>query len=278
MWETLNNGSISPINLKQLENAVNRNQLLTAFYFGIPGSKMIWQFGEFGYDQELNNDRLGIKPTKWQYLDNPQRKRLFQLYKEMIKLKEEHPVFSYPDKTTMTLSGPIKSIILESEAMDVVLHGNFGLSTSGNVPLSFPKTGTWYNYFTREELMVSSTNVNFILRPSEFYLFTDKKLEKPIKGILQEDFITAVPKEAIPVDALKIYPVPTKGQLRIQLPSEMSGAKFRIVDMTGRVLKEGVAQIGREILELDVTDIQAGIYIFEAYDTKRALYKRFIKN
>lgn len=48
--------------------------------------------------------------------------------------------------------------------------------------------------------------------------------------------------------------------------------------MTGRVLMEGTSQSGQEILELDVKDIQAGIYIFEAFDTKRALFKRFIKN
>ncbi len=278
MWETLTYGATSPINLKQLENAVNRNQLLTAFYFGIPGAKMIWQFGEFGYDQELNNDRLGIKPTKWQYLDDPQRQRLFQLYQEMIDLKAQHSVFSDPDKTTMTLSGTVKSIILESESMDVVMHGNFGLSTAANVPVSFPKTGTWYNYFTGEELVVSSNTVNFSFRSSEFYLFTDKKLGKPLEGILQMDFVTEIPKEIVPDDAFIIYPIPTQGRLTIQLPIEMRGANYRIIDMTGRILKEGNSANGSEILELDVRNIQAGIYIFEAYDTKRVLFKRFIKN
>ncbi|MBB6325458.1 1,4-alpha-glucan branching enzyme [Algoriphagus iocasae] len=278
MWETVNFGMTSPINLRQLENAVNRNQLLTAFYFGIPGPKMIWQFGEFGYDQELNNDRLGIKPTKWNYLDNPQRYRLFQLYQEMIKLKSEHQVFNDPEKTTLNLSGAVKSIILESQEMDVVIHGNFGLSNSGNVNLSFPKTGTWYNYFTGEELTVNGPSVSFNLRSSEFYIFTDQKLEKPATSIVQEDFITAVPKETVPKSDLKIYPVPTEGQLKVTLPIEMTGTYYRIIDMTGRVLEEGMSQSGREILELDVTDIKAGIYIFEAFDTKRALRKRFIKN
>jgi hypothetical protein len=239
---------------------------------------MIWQFGEFGYDQELNNDRLGIKPTKWQYLTNPQRERLFQLYQAMIKLKSEHQVFNNPDKTTLNLNGSLKSIILESEAMDVVLFGNFGLSSAGNVNLSFPKTGTWYNYFTGEELTVSSTTMKFTLRPSEFYLFTDKKLEKPTAGILQEDFVTAIPEKSIPDSAFKIYPVPTNGRLMIQLPIDMTGSNYRVIDMTGRVLFDGMTPAGDEILEIDVTNIQAGIYIFEAFDTKRVLFKRFIKN
>jgi len=277
MWETLNFGATSPINLKALENAVNRNQMLTAFYFGIPGPKMIWQFGEFGYDVELNNDRLAIKPTRWNYRDDPQRQRLFQLYQEMIKLKKENPVFNKPVKTTLNLGGTVKSIILESADMNVVMHGNFGLSNVGNVPLSFPKTGKWYNYFTGEEFEVSSTTVNFSLRSSEFYLFTDMKLPTPIAGILQVDFVTDVPKEIKPIGGFRLYPVPTSGWLTIELPTEMVGSNYRIIDLTGRALLMGGFGATDQKLELDVRNIRAGIYIFEAYDTKNVLVKRFVK-
>ncbi|SFT42948.1 Por secretion system C-terminal sorting domain-containing protein [Algoriphagus locisalis] len=58
----------------------------------------------------------------------------------------------------------------------------------------------------------------------------------------------------------------------------MARANYRIVDMAGRVLQQGLTPAQQEILELDVTDIQAGIYIFEAFDTKRVLVGRFIKN
>jgi glycosidase len=277
MWETLNFGATSPINLKALENAVNRNQLLTAFYFGIPGPKMIWQFGEFGYDVELNNDRLAIKPTRWNYLDNPERQRLFQLYQEMIKLKKENPVFSKPAKTTLSLGGTVKSIILESTDLNVVMYGNFGLSNVGNIPLSFPKTGKWYNYFTGEEFNIASATVNFNFRSSEFYLFTDKKLLTPKSGILQVDFVTDIPKEIKPTGAFRLYPVPTSGWLTIELPVEMAGSNYRILDLTGRTLLEGVIGANNQKLELDVRNIKVGIYIFEAYDTKNVLVKRFIK-
>jgi 1,4-alpha-glucan branching enzyme len=277
MWETLNFGATSTINLKSLENAVNRNQMLTAFYFGTPGPKMIWQFGEFGYDVELNNDRLAIKPTRWNYLDDPQRQRLFQLYQEMIKLKKANPVFSKPAKTTLSLGGTVKSIILESADMNVVMHGNFGLLSVGNVPLSFPKRGKWHNYFTGEEFDVASTTVNFSLRSSEFYLFTDKKLPTPNSGILQVDFITDVPKEIKPIGEFRLYPVPTSGWLTIELPIEMAGSNYRIIDLTGRTLLMGGIGANDQKLELDVRNIRAGIYIFEAYDTKNVLLKRFIK-
>lgn len=277
MWETLNFGQTSPINIQQLENAVNRNQLLTAFYMAIPGPKMIWQFGEYGYDEELNNDRLGIKPTRWGYLDNPQRQRLFKLYQEMIKLKLENKAFKDPENTIMTLSGNVKSIILENEDMDIVLHGNFGLSNVTNVPLNFPSTGVWYNYFTGEEFEVNNTTENFNFRGSEFYLFTSEKLPALESGILQEDYVTSIPNRENSGSEISLYPNPSQGQVNISMPFEMLGANYRILDMNGRVLFEGISSTSNPILELDVRDIKAGIYIFESYDTKKVIRKRFIK-
>lgn len=276
MWETLNFGATSPINLKNLENAVNRNQLLTAFYMGIPGPKMVWQFGEFGYDQGLNNDRLAIKPTKWEYLDNPQRERLFKLYQQMIKLKKEHKAFNTPVKATLNLSASVKSILLEHPDMDVVIHGNFTLSTAGNVSVSFPKSGKWYNYFTGDEITVSGTTLTVNFRPNEFVIYTSKKLPAPEDGILQEDFVTSIP-EVLPEGNFKVYPVPASSSLTVELPGDMIQANYRVVDMAGRVVFDGQTDRGEQILDFDLSGIQAGIYIFEAFDTKRVLHQRFIK-
>ncbi len=276
MWESLNFGATSPLNIKVLENAVNRNQIMTAFYFAIPGPKMIWQFGEFGYDLELNNDRLGIKPTKWEYLDNQQRIRLFKLYQEMIKLKKNHGVFSNPTSAAINLGSTFKSIYLDHPEMDVVLFGNFDLNTRANQVFSFPRPGKWYNYFTGEELNVTSAQMSFSLRPNEFYLYTDKQLPKPESGILQEDFVTSLPEE-LPAGSFRVYPNPTSNFLTVELPKDMVYANYRVVDMAGRVVFDGQSSGSEQILGFDLSEIRAGMYIFEAFDTKRVLYQRFIK-
>jgi Secretion system C-terminal sorting domain len=126
-------------------------------------------------------------------------------------------------------------------------------------------------------LNLPGTSANFNLRSSEFLLFTNKPLPKPESGIVQEDFITAIPKEIITEGVFKIYPVPTEGRLIVEFPAEMNGANFRIIDMTGRVLFAGTSASGTKILELDLREIHAGIYIFEVYDNKRVLRQRFIK-
>jgi len=275
-WETMNFGATSPLNLKSLENAVNRNQLMTAFFLAIPGPKMIWQFGEFGYDLELNNDRLGIKPTRWEYLSNPDRLRLSKLYKELFKLRAKYPVFNIPSDATLNLSSSLKTIHLQHPDLQVFMFGNFELVSQGNLSISFPKTGKWFNYFTGKELNVTTAQVSFGLRPNEFYLFTDKPLPLPDKDILQADLITSVPEE-VDEDGFAIYPNPTNSSLVVELPKVMAGAEYRVLDVTGRVIFEGKGSSNLSILGLDLAGIQPGMYIFEAFDTRRVLHKRFIK-
>ena len=275
-WETMNFGATSPLNLKSLENAVNRNQLMTAFFLAIPGPKMIWQFGEFGYDLELNNDRLGIKPTRWEYLSNPDRLRLSKLYKELFKLRAKYPVFNFPSDATLNLSSSLKTIHLQHPDLQVFMFGNFELVSQGNLSISFPKTGKWFNYFTGKELNVTTAQVSFGLRPNEFYLFTDKPLPLPEKDILQADLITSVP-EKVDEDGFAIYPNPTNSSLVVELPKVMAGAEYRVLDVTGRVIFEGKGSSNLSILGLDLAGIQPGMYIFEAFDTRRVLHKRFIK-
>jgi hypothetical protein len=57
----------------------------------------------------------------------------------------------------------------------------------------------------------------------------------------------------------------------------MTGAQYRVLDVTGRVIFEGKGRAAMPILELELGGIQSGLYIFEAFDTKRVLHKRFIK-
>ena len=48
-----------------------------SFFFTVPGPKMIWQFGEMGYDVSIEeNGRTGKKPLHWEYLENKDRKAL----------------------------------------------------------------------------------------------------------------------------------------------------------------------------------------------------------
>ncbi|MDD2961131.1 MAG: alpha-amylase family glycosyl hydrolase [Muribaculaceae bacterium] len=64
-----------------------------AFCFLAPGAKMIWQFGEMGYDVALGTDseKVDPKPTHWEYLQNNDRKGLVQSYSEIINIRTANP-------------------------------------------------------------------------------------------------------------------------------------------------------------------------------------------
>ncbi|MDN3667903.1 alpha-amylase family glycosyl hydrolase [Echinicola jeungdonensis] len=277
MWETLNFGDRSIVDLQALPNAINRNQLLTAFYFGIPAPKMIWQFGELGYDEELNNDRLGIKPTHWEYLENEERQRLFHLYKAMIQLKNGYQVMNQPDNVSLDLEGKVKTIWLGDEALNVVIVGNFGLTNANQVSLAFPFEGTWYNYLNGDEWQVEGNSKEIELGVNEFYILTDQSLPMPEGQILEENLITAIPEKGGRGQELKLYPVPATDKLHVKVPGNMVDFRYRILDMHGKVHREGVNYGNDNILGFQLKDIRAGLYIFELYDNRHLLRKQFIK-
>lgn len=57
----------------------------------------------------------------------------------------------------------------------------------------------------------------------------------------------------------------------------MQGTQYRVFEVTGRVFFESREDANLSNLGLDLRGIQPRMYIFEAFDTKRVIRKRFIK-
>lgn len=57
-----------------------------------PGPKMIWMFGEFGDDQALTSSgRTDAKKLTWSYINNVQRSKIYNTYREMVNLRRNNP-------------------------------------------------------------------------------------------------------------------------------------------------------------------------------------------
>jgi len=77
-----NNTNPNYIIRKNLSLSLVRAELSAAFFFTIPGPKMIWQFEELGYDYSINYDcRTCEKPIRWDYFDQPERQRLYSHFR-----------------------------------------------------------------------------------------------------------------------------------------------------------------------------------------------------
>lgn len=62
-----------------------------AFSMLVPGAKMIWQFGELGYDISGGNGDTDPKEPHWEYYDNAQRKGLYDTYSTLLNIRRSNP-------------------------------------------------------------------------------------------------------------------------------------------------------------------------------------------
>ena len=146
--------------------AMRRAGASAAFFLTVPGPKMIWQFGEIGYDYSIeHNGRTGEKPVVTdEYMGVPARKALYDTYASLLKFRRENPRFFDKDaKFEWTPSGTIKKITCSVDGKKFHVVGNFGKSTAKyTVP-----DGSWTDYINGGT--VSGT---IFLKEGEFRLLT----------------------------------------------------------------------------------------------------------
>jgi 1,4-alpha-glucan branching enzyme len=176
MFKNLQYGNASAThNVKELATALKRNEMAAAFFFSVPGPKMIWQFGELGYDISIDqNGRTGEKPIRWDYTQNTSRKALYNAYAKLIRMKRNNPVFNTTNFEDQ-LSGPVKTIRLSTPDVQVMIVGNFDVNQA-TASVAFPATGTWYDYATGQPLTVPSTNYSLSLAPGQYHIYSTKIL------------------------------------------------------------------------------------------------------
>ncbi|ASU35670.1 alpha-amylase family glycosyl hydrolase [Mucilaginibacter xinganensis] len=161
--------------VKDLATGLKRDELGAAFMFSSPGPKMLWQFGERGYDVSIDNGgRLGDKPAHWEYMNDANRRHLFKVYSQMIKWKINNPVFT---STTFnySLDGAVKTIQLTDPSNSIEVVGNFGV-VANTATITFPATGTWTDNFTGSTINVTSLAYTMTLAPGEYHLYSKTAL------------------------------------------------------------------------------------------------------
>ena len=161
-------------NVKELSTGLQRTAGAAVLFFTLPGPKMIWQFGELGYDYFLGSSaeegRLDKKPIRWDYYDVPERKALQEVFATMIRLKKDNPALFNTQTFTSDLKEPFKYISLSSSNKRVVAMTNFDV-VDATKNVYFGETGTWKDHFTNQEITVASPSINITLKPGEYKLF-----------------------------------------------------------------------------------------------------------
>ncbi len=236
-------------NTRSIPVATRRSASAAAMFLSIPGPKMIWQFGERGYDVSINsNGRTGAKPPKWDYMLNADRAYLFTKYSQLIKLKLTEPVFSTTDYL-LNGANTVKQLSLNMAGSDVRIVANFALTTQTAYP-KFSKIGTWYNYFKGVTLEVTDVNMGVSLAPGEFFLYS----EKPLDGYGTS---TSLKEDDLQVASLMIYPQPITELTSFASSSEIE--RIEIFSITGELRLSVIGE--SDNVTVNTSSLSKGAYV-----------------
>lgn len=184
---TFGNSSNSAHDVKSLPIALSRMETMQPFLLLIPGPKMIWEFGELGYDKSIfmcengtvptpyGNDqcKLSPKPALWNYFLETARKRIYDEIAALNKLRAAKPNVFLSTSISGTLGDDLKKqLIINHPEMSVVALGNFDV-TAQNFSVTFPSAGTWYNYFTGASFSATGSAQTINLQPAEYRVYTN---------------------------------------------------------------------------------------------------------
>jgi 1,4-alpha-glucan branching enzyme len=166
---------VTGYSVKDLTTALKREEMAAAFLFAVPGPKMIWQFGELGYDVSIDfNGRTGDKPIKWDYFTDSRRKALYDAYAKFIKLKKNNTIFTSPTYT-YSVSGGLKYIKLTNGTNTVVVVGNFDV-TNQTANIDFGATGSWIDATGGATINLANTTYGATLAPGEYHIYSKQAL------------------------------------------------------------------------------------------------------
>ena len=172
---TYGNASGAYVIKGNLVTSLKREELAAAFLFAIPGPKMIWQFGELGYDINIDfNGRTGEKPIKWEYYTDPNRKLLYDAYAKFIRLKKNNNIFN-TSNSSYNLANGIKYIKLTDASNTVVVVGNFDVVTQ-TANIDFGSPGTWVDAIGGS-INLTSNAYTGTLAPGEYHIFSKVALK-----------------------------------------------------------------------------------------------------
>ncbi len=262
-------------NITEKATYLKRASLDALFFLTIPGPKMIWQFGELGYDISIDfNGRTAKKPILWNYFSDIDRHNTYLIYKALTHLRaNEHNCFQTKD-FTLNLSGKMKSIILRDTSLNAVVVGNFDVKQD-SITVAFPHNGDWYDYLSGQKINITKQAFHFTLKAGEFHLLTDKKQQQPEYSIAPSKIIT----DTLNIQGtLKIFPNPNDGNFSLYINSQTE-VTITIYDITGKeISRNKVNGKGKRIYSLGKGNIplKAGIYILKMQDNNRTISKKFI--
>ncbi|MGR3855599.1 alpha-amylase family glycosyl hydrolase [Chryseobacterium indologenes] len=288
MFKNLAYGAVNgSYDVKNLNTALERMKTFGATFFTIPGPKMIWQFGELGYEFSINRCANGTidsgcrtdeKPVAFTlgYDTDVNRKAVYDTWAKIINIRNTYPVFKSKTYTiesnnlTNDPNGLITRIYVYDASIttgikNVVVLANYTTSAQNVVPY-FPYIGQWQNLMDNSISNIASTTAPITLQPGEFRIFGN------YAGAL-----STVDTNAANKLSLQIADNPVRNGIAKLVFNKAKNGEILIFDMTGKRMDSFKLDKENGIYEAKIS-YPAGTYLVQLKsDTGIAIQKMIIK-
>jgi glycosidase len=279
MYDVAQNGlSRGTYNTKDLATALERAKLAAALFIPVPGPKLIWQFGELGYDVSIDqNGRTGTKPIRWEYTRDANRAKLLRVYQELIRLKQNVPAFQ-PSSHTFATASTVKTLSMQNGTNRAVVIGNFDLQDN-TVPLNLPQAGLWYDYFTGRAVRADTT---VSMKPGQWHVLTNTRYPTPEAGIVPWSLAPPPPTPLAvePLPGLTFSPNPTPDVALLAWESSYRGTlTVTVSNALGRtVLTQVIEKTTQQLRQpISLRHVPAGLYLLNIQTADGVVVKKVIR-
>jgi glycosidase len=276
-------------NIQNLYTGLRRNEEAAAFFLMQPGPKLIWQFGELGYDESINrcpdgtindNCRTSSKPIRWGYFTDIYRRRLYDIYASLINLRKLKPNAFVSNSIGYNLGGAFKWLQVTDPSLNITVVGNFDV-----VPLTgtvtFQTAGTWYNYLGGGTFTATGAPQSITLQAGEYYVYINQNINGAV--------FTPVNNVADPIKNMRVlvYPNPVIENAFVEYDLPENGTvQVNVMNQTGQVLGEvfkGYKTKGTHSFVLNTNNFNAkslsnGVYLLQiSVNNKKRIEKIIIQ-
>ena len=274
---TFGNSTNPAHNVKTLNTALSRMSAIGAVSLLVPGPKMIWHFGELGWEKSIwtcnngtvNSDydsgvppgdcKLDNKPQpQWvnNWLGDVNRNKIYFDWAKMISLKTTEPVFN--TNITANSGFDIQSgntftprlfiwdnTMPATQLKNVVVLTNFDVNTQNVIP-NFPYTGTWYNLMDNSAVEVTSTTATIAIEAGGFRIYGNKP--------------STLGTNTFEVNSeIYLYPNPASNYFTLNIAT----SKVEIYSISGQLVKSFNVNQTKEN-QFPINDLNKGMYIVKA--------------
>jgi glycosidase len=270
-------------NVKTVDVALSRMSAIGAVSLLVPGPKMIYHFGELGWDLSIfsckdgsvntPNDaasgdcKLDTKPQP-QWINNwtttNSRSKIYADWAKMITLKTAEPVFSgnATINNSSSLSQNIKitnPALASTQLKDVVIIANFDVMAKA-VSTGFPYTGDWYNLMDNTSINVTDASAAITIEAGGYRIYGNKVANLAIQKYEGNS-------------GIYLYPNPASNYFTLNTDT----TKVQIFSMSGQLVKSFETSNSKDT-RFAISELSKGTYLVKTINENNEVQVlKFIK-